>query len=499
MAMTEPSAGEKRGIYGHMVAGSLWALALRWGVRAIGLVNVLILARLLTPADFGIVAMATLLMAFVAGFTELGTDMLLIRMHEVTREDCDTAWTIGLLQGALVGSMLLVIAPFAVQYFSEPRLFPVVGVFALCAIAAATSNVGTVLIRRELDFAKDFRFSLYTKLATFFPTLALALWLRNYWALVMGHVVGTLVSVLISYRFHAYRPRFSLARVRQFLTFSVAIIGANVAKFLKAKVDVLVIGGSTSTALMGTYNVASELATMATREVVMPAWRGLFPSFATIRHDRERFLSAYGHLLSTIAILCLPLGLGLWVVAEDCVAVVLGSQWTAAVTPLKWLAICSTILAMMEVLSNNILFVSGHENRATLFMWAHLSVLVPAVAIAGKFGTVEAVAIAATLSAAVMLPISAIVLSRSIGFTLGMMWRALWRPLLAVGVMVAVLKLLPMPGEMIALVRLFSQVLLGATVYVTSLIGLWLLAGRPEGLEHVAWHTLHRVIAWRRP
>ena len=480
-----------------MVAGSLWAVAMRWSMRAIGLVSVVILARLLTPADFGIVAMGFLLMGLIDGFAELGTGMLLLRQREVTRADCDTAWTLGLIQGALVGVALVVSAPFAVQYFSEPRLLPVIFVLALCSIIGATGNIGVTLVRKELDFAKDFRYGVYGKLVTFFATLAFAVMQRDYWALVLGSVVGTLAGVALSYRMHPYRPRLSLERARQYLSFSISVVSSNVARFLKAKVDVLVIGGSTNAALLGSYNVASELASMATQEIVIPVWRGLFPTFSKIAHDHDRFIAAYGHYLSTMAVLCFPLGLGLWVVAEDFVMVVLGNQWKAAVPILKWLAVCATIGAMIDVFSGNILFVSGHERRSALLTWVHLAVLIPLVVAAGTFGSIETVAIATTVSAAILLPIAAFVLMRSIKFPPAMMWRALWRPAFAVGMMIVILQVFPAPAEWLAALRLGAQVLLGAAVYVSCLAGLWVLAGRPEGPEHAVWQIIRGALAWR--
>jgi len=485
--MGDPPAESKQTIYKHMLAGSIWALAMRWGIRGIGLISVVILARLLTPMDFGIVAMGSLLIGLIDGFAELGTGALLLRQREITRADCDTAWTIRLIQGAVISVVLLVSAPLAVRYFSEPRLLPVIFVLALCSLMAATSNIGATLVRKELDFAKDFRYGVYQKLGSFLPTLAFAMLLRDYWALVFGNLVGTVVAVALSYRIHPYRPRLSLEKARQYLAFSIAVVGSNVAGFLKAKVDVLVIGGNTDAALMGSYNVASELAAMATQEIVVPVWRGLFPTFAKIVHEHDRFITAYGHYLHTIAILCLPLGLGLCVVADDCVMVLLGSKWTAAVAPLKWLAVCATIVAMIDAFSGSILFVSGHEHRATLLMWVHLAVLIPMVWVAGMQGGVEPVAMAATLAAAILLPISAIVLMRSIKYPFSMMWRSLWSPLLAVAVMVVAIKAFPALPELPAVMRLGIHVLIGGLTYVSCLVTFWIWAGRPEGPERAVW------------
>ncbi len=493
--MSDQSREAAHAIHRHMVAGSLWGVAMRWSMRGLGLISIPILARILTPADFGIMAMFSLFAGLVEGFAEMGTGMLLLRQPEITRADCDTAWTLRIIQGILIGAAFLICAPFAVRYFSEPRLFPVIVVMALCSFIGATANIGATLVRKELDFAKDFRYGLYAKLATFFPTLAFAFMLRNYWALVLGNVAGAVAGVALSYRMHPYRPRLSLERARQYLSFSISVIGANIARFLKGKVDVLVIGGSTNAAITGGYNVASELATLATQEIVIPIWRGLFPAFAKITGDHDRFVAAYAYYLGAMAILCLPLGLGMWAVAGDCVAVLLGDQWKATVAPLEWLAFGATIMALVDVFAGNILFVSGHERRATALMWVHVAVLIPLVALAGRSGSAEMVAMAVTISAAILLPIAAIVLMRSIRFPAAMMWRAVWRPVLAVTVMLVTLKVLWLPREWPALFRLVAEVLLGAAIYLFSLASLWLVAGRPEGPEHAFLGVVRRALA----
>lgn len=492
--MHNASSPPKRSLLRHMVEGSLWGVGMRWTMRLIGVASVAILARLLTPADFGLVAMATVFMALIGSFGHLGLGQMLIRTREPTREDCDTAWTLGLLQQSAVTLLILLASPLAVRYFNEPRLYPVIAIIAISAAISATANVGMTLARKELDFAKDFRFQFYGKLATFVPTVALAFAWRNYWALVMGTAVGSLIKVAMSYRMHPYRPRLCFAKARAYLSFSVYIVGMVVAKFLKQKLDVMVVGGKGHAAAMGAYNVASELAAMATQEIVIAVWRGLYPSFATITHDRPRFLQAYGHLLCTMAIVCLPLGFGLSAVAHDAVLVVLGAKWVEAVGPLQWLAITSTLLALIDAMSHHILILSGHERRAMIVMWLQLAVLAPLVIFASGTGSMENIAMATTAASAIMLPVVAVILARSIGFGYAMMVSALSRPVLATAAMVGALELIAMPAELPAIARLCGDVVLGAAVYGASLTLLWLLAGRPEGFERTVWGIASRTI-----
>jgi lipopolysaccharide exporter len=472
-----------------MLAGAVWAIAMRWCMRLLGLFSVVILARLLTPADFGIVAMAALVIALIDSFAELGADFVLLRQAEVTRAQCDTAWTFRLLQGVVTAVLVLAAAPLAARFFDEPRLVPVMAALAGVAVVAASSNIGMTLLRKELRFAADFRFGVYRKLVEVAATVALAYLLRDYWALVLGSVVGAMAGVMISYRMHPYRPRFALGAYREYLSFSIASVASNVAKLLKSRADVLLLGGTSGAANTGSYNVAAELARMGTQEIVVPAWRGLFPSFAAIRDDRPRFFVAFARLLAVVATLCLPLAVGLWALAPDLVPVLLGEQWHGAIAPLRWLALAAALVALADTFGGSVLLVTGHERQVAVLMWLHVVVLVPLVFVASRSGQSEPVAQACLLAAGIVLPASAIVLQRSIAIPFTMLWQALWRPIAATGVMAVVLTLFTVPAVEWQALRLVLRSLAGGAVFAASLLLLWIAAGQPDGVERT-------VLAW---
>ena len=154
-------------------------LALRWMIRILGLVSMVILARLLTPGDFGLVAMAMVVYALIDSMATTGVDLALIRDQRDSLELYDGAWTIQVLQGIFIAILMLASIPFAVAYFEESRLQTILSLLALSALIQGFRNIGTVAFRKELDFAKDFRFAVYQKLGVFAVTVTLALWLRD--------------------------------------------------------------------------------------------------------------------------------------------------------------------------------------------------------------------------------------------------------------------------------------------------------------------------------
>jgi lipopolysaccharide exporter len=486
---TPPDAPEGS-IYKHMLRGSMWAMATNWGQRVLGLVNTIILARLLAPEDFGLVTMASLVLGFLNMFSEVGTGLHLLRQPEATREHCDTAWTIGVLRGLVVGALLAVLAPLGAQYFNEQRVIPIILILAINTVLVGGFNIGLVLIRKELDFFKDFLFFIISRVFLLFVTVGLALWLRSYWAIVFGNLIGTIFDIGLSYRIHPYRPRFSLVKAKEYVDFAFTSIPYFAAGYLMSRVDALVVGRSASAALLGIYNLSAELATMLTSDLTNQLRRALSPSFAKLLDDRKKLVEAYLNSVSGLAIMSIAFGFGLFAVSHDFVAVVLGSKWLDTIPLLEWLAIGGSIRAIGNSLGGGILLLSGHERAATVLMWIGLAVYA-ACSVAGmSLGGVHGVAIAMVLGAFAIIPISMAIVMRLYHLRIADYLRVLWRPLTAGIAMVLVIRLTHFSSMDIVALRLFADIIMGAVVFVLTLMGLWRLCGSPDGVEHMAIHSL---------
>src|ERR1700722_7876359 len=204
--MTSP-ASKPTSLQRHMVKGSAWAVAVRWAVRALGLVSTIILARLLMPADFGIVTMAMIVVGTLEIFSQTGQYQAIIRHPNPSREHYDTAWTIFIILCSILAALIFLAAPVADYYFHEPRAVLVVRILALKTFINGFENVGVVNFRRDLQFNKQFLFQVLPSVLSFFVTLGAAFLLRNYWALVIGILSQEFTSFLLSYALSPFRPR----------------------------------------------------------------------------------------------------------------------------------------------------------------------------------------------------------------------------------------------------------------------------------------------------
>jgi O-antigen/teichoic acid export membrane protein len=465
-------------------------IGMRWALRLIGLVSTAVLARLLVPADFGIVAMAAVVAGLLDTAAYAGVDLALLRAGTESRDYSDSAWTIQLLQALAVAGLLLAAAPLAADYYAEPRVATVIRWLAVKSALDGLQNIGIVAFRKELDFAREFRFNLYSKVLNLGLVVAAAWYLRNYQALVVGLVSGSAITVALSYAMHPYRPRPSLARARELWSFSNWLLVARVGAFGSRKADQFIIGGSVGATALGNYHVATELSTMATTELVMPMRRALFPTLARLHGDPAAFRKAMVDTFALLAVLLFAVGFGMMSVAAEIVPIILGSQWHAAIPLVQWLAIYGAFSGLVSVLEVP-MWVSGRTDATALQSWLELIVLVPLMLITLQAYGVDGAAIARALVAVVMLPAMLGLAARVCPLRFGELLDALWRPFIAAAGMALLLRA-PLPMAEGTVPALIEKIVVGAVFYAATLWILWLIAGRPPGAE------THLLAAMRR-
>jgi lipopolysaccharide exporter len=482
--MASDKNDQRKSAYNNIIRGAAWSFAMRWGVRLIGLVNTLILARLLTPQDFGIVALAGVVNAFLWSFMELGIVSLLIREEKIDRKFCDTAWTLQVLQGVFLAILLFIVSKPASLYFDEPLLVAVIHMYSIAALVHGTSSIGLILFRRELEFSKDFSFKIYARLIRFTIVVTLAILIRNYWALVIGALIASVLDVILSYVMHNYRPRLCLEHSRKFLRFGLSIIPLQIAKTLNNRIDILITGRMFNTKTIGLYNVANELGMLFTQEVILPLGRGLLPNLARIKNSPELLREVYANLFAVIALISLPAGVGVSLIAQDLVPVLLGPQWTEAVPLLMWLSLSGALGSILVSMGGQVQIVTGHEHIAAILSWVRLLTLVISIIVFSNLWGIEGVAIGVFVSTLVLQPIYALQLKRSVGIPVSELIALAWRPLIASIIMFVTLKYYsPALDNMTHLPRLLVNVGIGFTLYSTSLTILWFISGRPESIE----------------
>ena len=476
----------------RVAAGALLMVLLRLGFRLIGIVSTLVLVRLLQPADFGLVAIATVTYSVLDTLSDLSFEAALIRMAKPERVHYDTAWTIGLARGVLVMTGLLASAPLVAHFMRDDRLISLFSVLAAVALCQSFQNVGIVDFQRDLRFSRVFWFRLMGKLAGTVVTLVLAIGTQSYWALVIGAAVGKLVSVPLSYGMHAFRPRISLAGWRDLVGFSKWLMAGNFLQAIDSYATVFIVGRLGGPAQLGLFQVAAEIAALPASEIAAPMRPPLYASYVRLATDaaalRAQFLTALGITLALI----MPASVGICLMAEPITLLVLGAKWAGAVPLIKLFA----LVFLLDAIGHStfeVFMAIGQQRRQvaanTAALAAKVCGIVVGASVAGVIGAVEGILLASFFGTALLLAR----LSFLLGIRLDDFTKQVWRTAAATAVMTAaVMSLLavsPPPGNTTlgAYIHFVTICLCGATVHVAAQLSLWWLSGLPRGAEaHIA-------------
>src|SRR5690606_13183309 len=265
-----------------------WMLAIRMSARVIGLASTLILARLLVPADFGLIAMGTSILAALEAATAVGLEWAIIQKQTQQRVHLDSAWTLNILIGALKATLLLSLIPVGVAIYHEPRVANIMMVLAGTALVGGFRNIGTVLHEQALRFKRIFLLGLITRLCAFVVTVALAFQWQSYWALLAGMATRTLADVSLSYVLFTYRPRLTLSHARDFFYFSKWVACNSVRFFIQPRGTDFILGNRAGPAALGAYNLAYEISSLPTTELTHPIMRAVYPGYSRLQGDKGR-------------------------------------------------------------------------------------------------------------------------------------------------------------------------------------------------------------------
>ncbi len=466
-----------------MLHGSFWMIAMRWSIRLIGLVSTVILARLLTPADFGVVAMAMIVVGLLENFSQTGQRLAIIRMPNPTREHYDAAWTLSIIMGLIVGIVIFLIAPLSSHYFNDPRAVTVIQCLALRAVVGGFENIGIVDMRRDLQFNRFYNFNIYSKIISFVATLGLAFWLRNYWALVIGILVQVTASNLLSYILSEYRPRISFVKMHEIRSFSLWTLLRSLGTYSSNQIDLVIIGGISGASQMGRYAVANDVASSPSAELNTPMVAALFPVMATVQNDLDKMRGLYLRTLSWSALICAATSTGVAMVTTDLVGVLLGPQWADTAPLMVWLAFAAGVFALTANAYGTLDNLNAPQVGARM-QWVRLGLLALAmIPVAMITKDPEIIAATRLIVTVIFVPSLFFAVGSRIGATPNDYLAILWRPLVAAGGMALAIYVvnaqLPLEGAL----RLLIDVIVGGITYPAIALGLWWLSGKPPTAE----------------
>lgn len=484
--------------------GAGWVIGWRMTTRLLGIISTLILVRLLTPADFGVVALAMSLAQGLDQLSAVGIEDAIIRADRPDRALYDTGFTINVIRGVITAGLLAACAVPIARFFKDPQLVAIMIAVAIGSAVSAFENIGIVDFRRYIAFDKEFILKVLPRIISIFVGISLAFIWHSYWALIAAILTAQFLTIGLGYWMHPFRPRFTLVAWRQLAGYSSWTWAINIIGRIRSSSDNLVIGRFFGPALVGIYGVGAEVAGLPNTELVSPLCRAAFSGFAEARQSGDDGADTFLRLLGLMALLTVPAGLGLSLVAYPVIRLGFGSAWLGAVPLIQVLGVAG-ILTIFGSVSSTLFYANAWLKAMTIMNIATticrvllLIILVPRFGLMGA-----AIAVAITDIADQLLYLFMTLRKLRIGFR--RIFTMVIRTLIAACAMAVILRLLnlgwtDMPGsaQQIGL-RLAETVLLGGLVYVTVLTALWVMAGKPIGAETDALKFIKRMTQWSAP
>lgn len=356
-------------VSGRAASGILWLTLQKWVIRIFGFITIMVLTRILTPAEFGTVAAAGTVLPFFYLLADLGFAAYIVQVDRTDRRMLSTAFWFSMSAGTVLCAALVLLAPLLGLAFSDDQVVPVLQVLALWVVVTAVGSVPSAILRREMRFATLAVQGAVAALIAQIVAVAMALTGLGVWALVAQSLVAPVVMTALAWRAAGWRPSlmFSLPDFRRMAGFGSQVLGVELVAMLRAWGEAAVISRVLGITALGHMSIAQRLVQIVqelTGSAIVPVTN---VAFAKIRDVVERLRDAYLKALKlTYAALSLPMVV-VAVTAPLLIPLLFGDGWRASVAPAQVLAIAG-MLAVGAWLDNGLFY--GIGRPGTWFVYA---------------------------------------------------------------------------------------------------------------------------------
>jgi PST family polysaccharide transporter len=390
------------------MSGMFWLLSGSGVQASLRVAVIVVMARLLGPADFGLVAGALVLIDFVEVFSDLGIGLVIVQRDKLEERHIRTGFTLSALLGLAFGAGLWLAAPYAAQLMRMEGLTPVLRAMAIVFPVDSLSLVASALLQRDLQFRTLARVSV-AAYAVGYGVVGVALALSGFgvWALVGAYVAQQLaVSVaLLAVRPHPKRLHFDLRSLREMTYMGAGFSAAQVLNYVALKGDNAVVGRWLGAGALGVYTRAYGLMTMSVTIFGSAFDRVMFASLAKMQHERERLALAFRRGVALITLIIMPTSAVMFVLAPEVIEVLLGPKWVEVVVPFQVLAVGMLFRTSYKV-SASVARATGAVYRSAWRQGVY-ALLVVAGAWAGHFRGVAGVSLGVLVALAVFFALMA--------------------------------------------------------------------------------------------
>ena len=457
-----------------------WVILITIFTRTLGFVSQIVLARLLAPADFGLLAIGLLAINSMGLLRDLGFGAALIyKKDDPDHSAANTAFILLPIVASVLFVLAYLSAPYVALFFDNAAVEPIVRVLALTFVISSFGTVPSMLLEKELEFKKKVLPETVPVAGYACVTIWLALHGYGVWSLVYGQIVSAVLMAVLIWVVSDWRPtfKFDSGVARELFGYGKHILGASVVIFLITNIDDAIVGRMLGMEALGFYTLAYTISNLPATQITHLVGRVMFPAYSKLQDDRDALRRAYLKTLKYVSMLSIPAAFGIFVIAPDFVSVVLGEKWMPAVPAVQVLCFYGLLRSLGATTGPVIQAVGKPKVISTITLTKFIILILIIYPLTMKYG-IFGTALATTLPAIFSVSLFILCVSKIIGEKFITVIKTLFNPFISSLAMISSILLVKcLIIDISSLLHLILLVLIGSTTY----FGVMLLL--PNGLK----------------
>lgn len=366
-----------------------WSFLERFGQQGIKFIISIILARLLLPQEFGLIAMLTIFMAIADSFINSGFGQALIQKQDATHIDECSIFYFNVLLGFLAAGLLCLAAPWIADFYNQPLLGPLTCAMSLNLIINALGLIQITLLTKQIDFKTQLKISVIATVISGTIGVAMALYGFGVWSLVVQSLSSNLLRTALLWFFNTWRPSllFSFSSLHTMFSFGSRLLASGLLDTVFQNIYLVVIGKLFSPIALGFYSNAKKLQQLPVANISGIISRVTYPVFSSVQDDKPRLKRGVRKALTMLVMINFPIMIGMAIVAEPLVLVLLTEKWAPCIPYLRLLCVVG-ILYPLHVINLNVLTAQGRSDLFFRLEVVKKIIVVIAVAVTYRWGVV---------------------------------------------------------------------------------------------------------------
>lgn len=452
------------------VKGVFWNYGAFMSSKLITFIVSVMLARVLSPEDFGLVAICTVVITYFEILNNFGIDSAFIYFRDETEDLTSVTFVLSIILGIILTLLTLLVAPLVASFFNEPRVIEILSVLSVTFIISSFRLVPATLLRKRLEFKKRFIPQLGRTLTKGVVSIGMALTGFGVWSLVWGTIASILVETLLYFAVTRWIPTiaFKAGVAWMLLKYGVQLVFVDFFGAVNRNIDYFIVGKRLSTVELGFYTLGFKLPELLIINISTIVADALFPAYSKIQNDLQAIQRGFLMSLRYVSLITIPLGVGIMIVSPDFIVTVYTDRWLPTIPVMQALAIYAAVVSL-GYNAGVVYKAIGRPSILNKLSVIKLSVTIPILWISASYGIVG-VAVGQLVASVILTTVQMIIAHRVIEVAYTDILKALYPATIACLAMATGLFLLRTQLEHTAIVlRLFTLSISGIIIYFSVL------------------------------